>query len=192
MTKSIKVEKQMKQKMSILGFSFLVFLLMLSSRMGDTGAFFQSEDEQTYGAHLADFAMQFKEESSDGLIRITNKEKSPGFIRVLVQPNLTTREGIAKPSKIGKEIVGKISEDWIDGGDGYYYYLKKVSSGKQTAPLFSERLTVLNSTETMSLSLKVEGIVSSGKAYHEAWWNGVVPTEGPLKEIDTKLEQEGV
>lgn len=181
----------MKQKMSILVFSFLVFLLMFSSRTEDTGAFFQSKDEQSYGSHLADFAMQFEEETSDGLIRVTNKEKSPGFIRVLVHPNLTTGEGIAKPSKIGKEIVGKVTTEWQDGGDGYYYYLKKVNPGKQTTPLYSEKLTVLEQSEKMSLSLKVEGITSSESAYRDAWWNGVVPTEDVLKEIDTKLKQEG-
>lgn len=80
--------------------------------------------------------------------------------------------------------------DWVDGGDGYYYYLKRLEPGDSTEALgenlFSQ-LELLTPTPagydnaTLKIEVKCEAV--EPKNYREAWWllpGNIAPVSPPI------------
>ncbi|MBO1308554.1 hypothetical protein JZO70_20435 [Enterococcus sp. 669A] len=137
-------------------------------------------------------------------VRIENTGTIKQFVRVMVLPEV--RKCIVRdepneqvlPLKIGADIVLEemTTADWIDGGDGYYYYTKAVEPGKETSYLFetvklSDQLADRYLQAKLSITLKVETINCAEFAYRDAWWQGSTPQTGsPLKDVDNALQPE--
>lgn len=134
-------------------------------------------------------------------VRIQNTGTIKQFVRVMVLPEV--RQSIAGdsvneqilPLKIGTDIILEESatSDWINGGDGYYYYTKAVEPGKETTYLFkkvklADQLGANYDQAKLSITLKVETINCAKDAYRNAWWQGNPPAESPLKEVDNALK----
>jgi len=129
---------------------------------------------------------------------VTNNGDIPAFVRVKVFPVLTSKPDPLQPGKLlyfeaqfGKqlEFVGLNTTDWMDGGDGWYYYLHVlppddgVTQLHRTAPLFekvkldtdvvtyaSAELTVTLIAETVEPR---KYVVAETTKYHyrDAWWD---------------------
>ncbi|WP_086314147.1 hypothetical protein A5821_001734 [Enterococcus sp. 7F3_DIV0205] len=122
------------------------------------------------------------------------------FVRVMLHPEIRIENGESirlLPSKIGEEVLLDLnSTDWKLGEDGYYYYLKKLKSGKSsvTENLFTQvklksGLGQEYHKATFSLLIKVEAINCVKYAYRDAWWQGVIPNNGELQEVDKQLSE---
>lgn len=137
-------------------------------------------------------------------VRIENVGTIKQFVRVMVLPEVqstVTGETIKQvlPLKIGTDV--ELSEmdtagwnaDWIDGGDGYYYYQHALDPKARTGYLF-KTVKLVNQLEdryhdaSLTITLKVETINCAEFAYRDAWWQGVTPTNQPLKAVDDALK----
>lgn len=134
-------------------------------------------------------------------VTVKNTGSLNQFVRVMIQPEIKkTIEGETierlLPSEINKEVLLDFpSADWKEGGDGYYYYVKKLKKGDTTPELFTHvilagDLDTFYEGSKMTIKLKVESITSAGTNYRKAWWQGTTPTAEPLKSIDDKLLSE--
>ena len=117
---------------------------------------------------------------------VTNNGDIPVFVRVKVFPVLIAPDGpLHFEAQFGKQLhFVDLGADWMDGGDGYYYYLGLVPPGGSTEPLFEQieldedivtyadaELTVTLIAETVE-TRKYDG----GTKYHyrDAWWDNAV------------------
>lgn len=135
-------------------------------------------------------------------VSIKNNGSINQFVRVMVSPQVQAEiAGDAQnkqilPLKIGTDLILEemTTSDWLDGGDGYYYYIKEaVKPGKETSELFkkvklSDQLRDRYHDAKLSIILKAETINCAEFAYRDAWWQGNTPTTAPLKDVDDALK----
>lgn len=127
-------------------------------------------------------------------VKVTNTSNAPFFVRVLVIPEVKSKDGTLLPSEIGKDIMVDLDKNWVLGEDGFYYYLKKVSEKEETTPVF-KTVKLVNTYEEdyeqadMQIALKSETVTSAGDNYRKAWWQGKTPTEKNLKIIDDTFQK---
>lgn len=135
-------------------------------------------------------------------VTIKNTGTINQFVRVMVLPEVrasVTGDPTNKqilPLMIGTDLLLESLNvnEWKDGGDGYYYYVKEaVEPNQSTTSLFksiklSSGLSDQYHDAEFTLSLKVETINCNEVAYRQAWWQGNTPTAQPLKAIDDALK----
>ena len=110
-----------------------------------------------------------------------DKEDVPCYIRVKLVSNI--QDG--NDNVLGAAPLGEISlnSDWIDGGDGCYYYKNVVEVGKSTSNLLAEG-TSITLKDGQVVEVLAEGIQSvPDNAVEEAWSavevvNGVLQVKG--------------
>ncbi len=126
-------------------------------------------------------------------VKIKNTEDSPFFVRAIVIPEIQDKDKAFLPSKIGENLHVTANKDWVLGEDGFYYYLKKVSEGEETTPIFNSvrldsRMYSEYNDASLKIALKSETVISSEDNYRKAWWQGKVPSEKNLKIVDNALQ----
>lgn len=124
-------------------------------------------------------------------VTVHNQGAEEVFVRVLIHPMLTDKAGLTKAVTVADVVADLTTSDWQEGPDGYYYYLKRLgitSSTKQTT-LFTTIKGGPNmvNQDRLQLVMKVEAITVRDDAYRQAWWQGVTPTAGSLKQVDDQL-----
>ncbi|MHC5229560.1 hypothetical protein ACYSNW_14945 [Enterococcus sp. LJL99] len=136
-------------------------------------------------------------------VKVKNTGTVKQFVRVMVHPMIVKKlsdEEQLLPAKIGKEIILDIdTKNWKLGSDGYYYYLDSLPPEAATPELFTNvslNKDVINEKNqyysayedsAFSLSIKIEAINTTGYAYRDSWWQGMVPNDADMKTIDQKL-----
>lgn len=137
-----------------------------------------------------------KDKDIEKKIAVENSGDLPLFVRVMLFPEIVGANNKVLPANIGKEIQATIASDWLDGGDGYYYYIGKLDKG-QTTPNLIESVkidTAQTSDEytgaTLTIHTKSETSGTSGNTYRQAWWGNqaTAPTSDKLKAIDDQLQ----
>lgn len=139
-------------------------------------------------------------------VRVQNDGTIKQFIRIMVIPEIISEMAEKSgerllPVQINKELLLDLdpekvnSANWLDGGDGYYYYVKGLAPNEKTELLFStvtlsKDLDNTYNEGSLFIHLRAESIMVNTAAYREAWWQGKQPTEGPLKDIDQLLQKE--
>ena len=135
-------------------------------------------------------------------VSIKNNGTINQFVRIMVSPQVQigiTGDAQNKqvlPLKIGTDLFLEemTTADWLDGGDGYYYYIKEaVEPGKATSKLFkkvklSDQLRDRYHEAQLVIVLKAEAINCAEFAYRDAWWQGATPAAGALKDVDDALK----
>jgi predicted ribosomally synthesized peptide with SipW-like signal peptide len=126
----------------------------------------------------------------------TNTGDLPGFVRLLVFPTVVAADGVTVlPARLGAEIVllGQNTTAWMDGEDGYFYYLKRLAPGETTPPLFAavklaDHFSAAYKGATLSIDVKVEASGTKPWAYRVGWWGSATPSlNGNLITIDNTL-----
>jgi len=129
---------------------------------------------------------------------VANDGDIPAFVRVKVFPVLTSKPDASRPGKLlyfeaqfGKQLafVGLNTTDWMDGGDGWFYYLHVLPPDDgatqlhKTAPLFEkvklDTNVVTYASADLTVTLIAETVetrkyVDTGTTkyhYREAWWD---------------------
>lgn len=154
--------------------------------------------EENFDGNMTEIA---KNQSVPKEVRIQNTGTIKQFVRVMVLPEVRAKIiGDAQneqvlPLTIGTDILLEemATADWVDGGDGYYYYNKAVEPNKFTSYLFktvklSSQLSKHYDQGKFTIALKVETINCAEFAYRDAWWQGATPTQAPLKTVDDALK----
>lgn len=205
----------LKRKRFSLLLTLLLTLMILLAGMWITYSAMKDEDQKKNRFRFVDFETTIEEKFSPPAsfaqnsiyqkeVMIKNTGNSPAFIRVAVLPVFTKTntkgERELLPATFSHSASSVLTLDldttrWIDGRDGYFYYLDKVASGQGTSvPLF--RSVKVNSAQAgaeyegaeLVIELKVEGIHVTPFAYRDAWWQGKVPSSEPLKSVESKLK----
>lgn len=184
----------------VVGGGYLVYAAMTAQdkKMND----FQIGQVETKLEEVFDDSIQEipKDQAVEKQVTVTNTGTIKQFVRVMVLPEVRTSiVGDAANEQVLSLVLGKDlllenpSTDWLDGGDGYFYYLKEIEPKQSTSKLFeaiklSDQLSDQYHEATFVLSLKVEAINCAEFAYRDAWWQGTTPADQPLKAVDDALK----
>ncbi len=121
----------------------------------------------------------------------TNTGKRDIFVRLMVFPVMTSKDGQPLPASIGKEVhlIGLNNTTWRDGGDGYYYYLKTLGpagSPTATSDLLFQAVTLDPSLSSeyqnadLEIDVRIEAIETMGLSYRTAFWGNQNPPGGTI------------
>ena len=95
---------------------------------------------------------------------VTNVGKNPCFVRVKV-------EGLKQFGDAGDIIYrtdyvdNKLGDNWVDGGDGYFYYEKVLAITEKTDALFDQVVIptgIKNNAQTAPIVVKAEAVQAQG------------------------------
>ena len=129
-------------------------------------------------------------------VNMKNTGDKDAYIRVAVVVNWASEDGSkiwAQKPVIGSDyrITYNLSNGWIDGGDGFFYYSKAVSPGSSTSVLIKNAglesgVTAPTGTDSTQYYFSIEIVASAIQPTAEAvkaWSNGVVSigTNGDLQ-----------
>ncbi len=170
----------MKKRNMILGSTIVLAVLLVAGTM----AWFTSNPaavENTFKAGTVDI-----EVNENGFKNVTNvnpgdthkkevKVESLGSKDTYVRVKLTEKwedlvEGVTTDG-VATYVTG---DDWVDGGDGYYYY-KKIMIGGETTPLIEEvvfdgpKMGNDFQNATFKLEVKAEAVQASHYAFRDEW-----------------------
>lgn len=198
----------MKKKKTVLFFITLTLLLLVITKTAHTLlAAPLSKDHEVFPVEVEDLNVQLEEDfpsvtnveidqSYKKEVTIKNKTNGTMFVRVMILPTLETPGPISKVQSIrlGTELlITGMDSEWVDGEDGYYYYMDKIEEGDSSEflmtdiTLTSHSVTGLN--EELTIVLKVESTNNAKYSYRDAWWNNHIPVSGdPLFVIDGALK----
>lgn len=160
--------------------------------------------------HIADFRGDIEEKDfieKQGInpgetvskdVKIKNNGDTGLFVRVMVFPEIASPSSdppTLLAANIGEEIMITLGTDWVDGKDGFYYYIAKVTAGSSTSSLFTtvemaSNIDISYDDADFDMQIKSETVTASSLQYRKAWWNKEVdtkPTDSNLAEIDSKL-----
>ncbi len=132
------------------------------------------------------------------VVNVTNTGEVPGFVRLLVLPEIVSETGELLEATPGVTFTydDLNTTSWADGGDGYYYYLGILDPGQMTEePLFTS-VTLASglgpeyNNAKMKIEIKLEASEAVRAKYRDGWWhNGdVPPSSTALLNIDTILK----
>lgn len=141
-----------------------------------------------------------------------NAGNKPGFVRLLLVPVFLLESDNPQeppqllPASFGEQVSIEDlnttdrdpANDWIDGGDGYYYYTHILNPGESTDELgtnlfnkviFAKNLDEQYLAAQFYIQVKCEavGTKPSGE-YINSWWDGVIPQAQPLLSVHNKLK----
>lgn len=198
----MKAKKQINPKLMIILSTLLVGLIGLGILGGYTYASFTDKDSQENNFTVSGLKGAIVEEfTPPGTISagqtytkkvmIKNDEQAPLFVRVLVQPEMTSSDGqVLLASNIGKEIQLDIGSDWLLGEDGFYYYKKVLNSNETTQSLFT-KVKLANNLDTnyqnmkLTINIKSETVSAAGLNFRDAYFHGTTPSQSNLEIIDS-------
>ncbi len=92
-----------------------------------------ADDERTIP--FADVEGVVPNSSVTKIAEVKNTGKSDAWVRVRVEKKIALSQSGEADSDMLKVNVNKT--DWIDGGDGYFYYAEKLSADEITEPIFT-------------------------------------------------------
>lgn len=140
----------MKKKLVLLSTAVILVAMMV---VGGTLAYFTADDAATnvftVGNVKIDLTEPLWEANLDGneMLEniypgmpitkdpmVTNIGDNPAFVRVKVEIPTFSPDGSSTTMPLFT--IGTLGANWVDGGDGYYYYTASLASGEATSKLF--------------------------------------------------------
>lgn len=195
-----------KQRFFFLVFS-VVFAIVIVT--GATFAWFVSSDKRQNEIEIMQYAFDVKlvenfampgEVKKGDTVTKEAKVKNTGdismFVRVMVFPTLVASDGkTLLEAQLNNQLVLEDldTNDWKDGGDGYFYYLKELGPGAETPELFKS-VKINDNTggnyedSRLTITLMAESVETGKWYYRDAWWESAMPSAGPLKDVDDLLK----
>ncbi|WP_207695707.1 hypothetical protein DOK67_0001595 [Enterococcus sp. DIV0212c] len=215
------MKKKRKKPLSIKQFTLfvaaVVILFSFSFGLYQTYAAMTDSDQKQNEFRISNFQTSIEEEfdppsifepEKEYLKKVTvkNTGEQDSFVRVLALPIITKKQANGSTTLLPATTEGSTPvltidynlTDWFDGQDGYFYYKSKLAKGVSTTLLFTKvKMNQANITEdyidaTLSFEIKAEGISTTKFAYRDAWWNGQIPTDPSLIEIDNTLKNQTI
>ncbi|MDR0417097.1 MAG: SipW-dependent-type signal peptide-containing protein [Propionibacteriaceae bacterium] len=137
-------------------------------------------------------------DSVEKRVGAVNSGSLPGFVRLMVLPTVVAADGKTMlPASLGKEVVAALNvQDWADGGDGYYYYLRILHPTEATPELFTEVQIASDLGDRykqakLDIEVKSEAVGVGQWDYRVSWWGSdAAQTAGPLAVVDAALQEQ--
>lgn len=108
-------------------------------------------------------------------IYITNKGNTDGYVRVAIIVVLKNNDGkilgVRPKENVDYTIQKNLSSNWIEGKDGYYYYIKPLKPNENTDNLideFKQIRTIDNATLELNIACQIIQAIPK-KAVEESW-----------------------
>ena len=205
-----KGKKLRKLKPVIFVFSLVYAIGML---LGSTFSWFTSSDDRinefrnnmpVFSAQVVDVfdpANPWKTGDNKEVSAVNTGEKD-AFVRIMVLP-VIMNGSTPLQARIGEEIeitfldiynsVSNPTGKWVDGNDGYYYYLDVLEPGETAQPYLFKKVELKSGlpTEyddaTLKIEVKMEAVGIDAYEYRKAWWNDETAT-GNLLTVDNILK----
>lgn len=163
-----------KSKKSLTALIALILIICLA--VGGTVAFIVTQTQAVKNTFTpSDVTVDIQEEFNGSIkssITVLNvddadEEDVPCYIRVKLVSNIQDNDGnVLRAAPLG-EI--SLNSDWIDGGDGCYYYKNVVEVGKSTSNLLADGASI-TLTDGQVVEVLAEGIQAMPKqAVIDAW-----------------------
>ena len=204
-----KGKKLRKLKPVIFVFSLVYAIGML---LGSTFSWFTSSDDRVnefrndmpiFSAQAVDIfdpANPWKPDNKQ--VSAVNTGEKDAFVRIMVLP-VIMNGSTPLQARIGEEIkitfldiynsVSNPTGKWIDGNDGYYYYLDVLEPEETAQPYLFKKVELKSGlpTEyddaTLKIEVKMEAVGIDAYNYRKAWWNDETVT-GNLLTVDNILK----
>jgi len=135
-------------------------------------------------------------------VSAVNTGKKDAFVRIMVMP-MIMNGSIPLQARIGEEIeitfldIYNVSTNptgkWIDGNDGYYYYLDVLKPGETAEPYLFRKVELKSGLSTeyddafLKIEIKMEAVGIDAYEYRKVWWNDET-LSGNLFEVDNVLK----
>ena len=156
--------------------ALIALILIICLAVGGTVAFIVTQTQAVKNTFTpADVEVDIQEvfqnnaKSSITVLNVddADKEDVPCYIRVKLVSNIQDNDGnVLRAAPLGKISLGN---DWIDGGDGCYYYKNVVEVGQSTSNLLAEGASI-TLTDGQVVEVLAEGIQAMPKqAVIDAW-----------------------
>ncbi|MGL4608018.1 MAG: hypothetical protein ACRCU3_11200 [Eubacteriaceae bacterium] len=134
-------------------------------------------------------------ETIEKRVSVTNTRDVEAFVRVMVFP-VITKDGKPLEAQIGNQIELKNlnTTQWIDGEDGYYYYLKTLKKGETAETLFTDVVMNFKGNTSyedglLEIIVKSEAIDTNQYNYRLSWWGNLeAPTSPKRLAVDDQLK----
>ena len=156
--------------------ALIALILIVCLAVGGTVAFIVTQTQAVKNTFTpSDVTVKIKEEFQDNIkssitvlnVNDADKEDVPCYIRVKLVSNIQDNDGnVLRAAPLGKISLGN---DWIDGGDGCYYYKNVVEVGQSTSNLLADGASI-TLTDGQVVEVLAEGIQAMPKqAVIDAW-----------------------
>ena len=156
--------------------ALIALILIVCLAVGGTVAFIVTQTQAVKNTFTPSDVTVDIQEDFDGNIKSSitvlnvndaDKEDVPCYIRVKLVSNIQDNDGnVLKAAPLGKISLGN---DWIDGGDGCYYYKNVVEVGQRTSNLLADGASI-TLTDGQVVEVLAEGIQAMPKqAVIDAW-----------------------
>ena len=156
--------------------ALIALILIICLAVGGTVAFIVTQTQAVKNTFTpSDVTVDIQEEFNGSIkssITVLNvddadKEDVPCYIRVKLVSNIQDNDGnVLRAAPLG-EI--SLNSDWIDGGDGCYYYKNVVEVGQRTSNLLADGASI-TLTDGQVVEVLAEGIQAMPKqAVIDAW-----------------------
>lgn len=156
--------------------ALIALILIICLAVGGTVAFIVTQTQAVKNTFTpSDVTVRIEEvvqnniKSSITVLNVDDADKQdvPCYIRVKLVSNIQDNDGnVLRAAPLQKFDLGN---DWIDGGDGCYYYKNVVEVGSSTSNLLAEE-TSITLTDGQVVEVLAEGIQAMPKqAVIDAW-----------------------
>ena len=107
--------------------------------------------------------------------QVKNTDHGDVWVRILVAKSAKNAAGEAVAVPDGAIVADYNTHNWLDGGNGYYYYYRALKAGETTEPLFTkvslaEELSTNLAGVSLNIDLTAEGVqvANNGNNIYEA------------------------
>lgn len=128
-------------------------------------------------------------------VTVVNTAGLPAVVRVMVFPSIIGAENTMLEANLHQQIKlthALDTENWMDGNDGYFYYLHILQPGEAAPPLLQgvqidRDLGDAYQNAHLQIFVKSEASNIRKWSYRDSWWNGATPSSDPLRTVDQTL-----
>lgn len=151
--------------------ALIALILIICLAVGGTVAFIVTQTQAVKNTFTpADVKVDIQEDFDGSVkknVNVKNTGDTDAYIRVKLVSNIQDNDGnVLRAAPLG-EI--SLNSDWIDGGDGCYYYKNVVEVGQSTSNLLAEGASI-KLTDGQVVEVLAEGIQAMPKqAVIDAW-----------------------
>ena len=107
--------------------------------------------------------------------QVKNTDHGDVWVRILVKNSVKNADGAVVPAPNDAITANYNTHNWLNGGDGYYYYYRALKAGETTEPLFTEvslskGLATTFADASFNIELTAQGVqvANNGNNVYEA------------------------
>ena len=151
--------------------ALIALILIICLAVGGTVAFIVTQTQAVKNTFTPSDVTVDIQEDFDGSVKknvnVKNTGDTDAYIRVKLVSNIQDNDGnVLRAAPLG---VISLGNDWIDGGDGCYYYKNVVKVGQSTSNLLADGASI-TLTDGQVVEVLAEGIQAMPKqAVIDAW-----------------------